>query len=189
MSAETVLLIALAGVLLIAAAGLGAVAARSSRRIRTLEKHVAEWRSTANRLNAELQRLREQGAAAAPVPVPDPAASTAVPGVESAGTAAAGTPRAVIDELVHLADLASGSALEVQARRALVAAGLEESSPVPGDAFDPVRHTAANLEPSDRFDPGTVLRVERPGWRLGGTLIRTADVTVTAAPEPEEVQP
>jgi molecular chaperone GrpE len=53
----------------------------------------------------------------------------------------------------------------------------------PGDPFDPERHEAIAVQPSDELPDGTVLAVERSGFALGDRLIRPAQVVVARAPE------
>jgi len=60
---------------------------------------------------------------------------------------------------------------------ALRKAGAE---PVPalGKPFDPLVHEALGTAPAGAAAPGTVVRVVRPGWRLGDELLRPAEVLV-----------
>jgi molecular chaperone GrpE len=53
-----------------------------------------------------------------------------------------------------------------------------------GDQFDPGRHEAIAVEPSDRVPDRTILAVERSGYALGDRVIRPAQVIVARAPEP-----
>jgi molecular chaperone GrpE len=66
---------------------------------------------------------------------------------------------------------------------ALTEAGAEPIEAL-GRPFDPHVHDAISYEPSAMYEPGTVMRELRRGWRLGGELIRPAEVVV-AAPPPE----
>jgi molecular chaperone GrpE len=53
-----------------------------------------------------------------------------------------------------------------------------------GDRFDPERHEAIAVEPSDRVPDHTIVAVERSGFALGDRVIRPAQVVVARAPEP-----
>jgi molecular chaperone GrpE len=62
---------------------------------------------------------------------------------------------------------------------ALRSAGAE---PIPslGEGFDPAVHDAIGTIASDTVPPGTVVREERTGWRLGPDVMRPAQVVVAA---------
>ncbi|HET9893936.1 MAG TPA: nucleotide exchange factor GrpE [Streptosporangiaceae bacterium] len=47
--------------------------------------------------------------------------------------------------------------------------------------FDPAIHEAVSTEPRDDHAPGTILEVLRPGYLLGGQLLRAERVVVAAA--------
>ncbi|RMG45266.1 MAG: nucleotide exchange factor GrpE [Acidobacteria bacterium] len=51
-----------------------------------------------------------------------------------------------------------------------------------GVPFDPAVHEAAQVTPTDRVPPNTVLDVLRVGYALAGALVRPALVRVSAAP-------
>jgi molecular chaperone GrpE len=65
---------------------------------------------------------------------------------------------------------------------ALAEAGAEPIETV-GTRFDPRVHEAVATEPSPDFEPGTVAREVRRGWRLGDELIRPAEVVVAGPAE------
>jgi molecular chaperone GrpE len=75
----------------------------------------------------------------------------------------------------------------VQSTHRLLLGALTEAGAEPiealGRPFDPHVHDAIGYEPSPAHDAGTVMRELRRGWRLGGELIRPAEVVV-AAPSP-----
>lgn len=96
------------------------------------------------------------------------------------------TDDAVVVELIHLVDLAAGPAVLEQTRKALAVAGVTEDTPATGDVFDPARHKAVHSEVVEGLGPGLIVRVERPGWSRNDTLIRAADVTVSAASSTEQ---
>ena len=52
-----------------------------------------------------------------------------------------------------------------------------------GEAFDPVRHEAAEVVRDSDAPPGTVVRVLRPGYGDGKRLLRPAVVAVSAPPD------
>ena len=62
---------------------------------------------------------------------------------------------------------------------ALARAGIEPFSPV-GEAFDPQWHEAVAQLPVEGSEPGTVVEVYQPGYRLGETVLRAARVLVAA---------
>jgi molecular chaperone GrpE len=53
-----------------------------------------------------------------------------------------------------------------------------------GEEFDPERHEAIAVQPSEDVPDRTVLTVERSGYALGDRVIRPAQVVVARAPEP-----
>jgi molecular chaperone GrpE len=53
----------------------------------------------------------------------------------------------------------------------------------PGDQFDPERHEAIAVRPSEGVPDRTVLAVERSGYALGERVIRPAQVVVGRTPE------
>jgi len=58
--------------------------------------------------------------------------------------------------------------------------------PVPaekGQRFDPTVHRAIMEQESDEVDPGTILAVAVPGYRLHDRLLREAQVVVARAPQ------
>ncbi|MDX1518225.1 MAG: nucleotide exchange factor GrpE [Woeseiaceae bacterium] len=62
--------------------------------------------------------------------------------------------------------------------------GVEEIDPV-GEPFDPERHEAMTMQPSDTAEPGSVLSVVQKGYLLNGRLLRPAMVVVAEAPAGE----
>jgi molecular chaperone GrpE len=62
---------------------------------------------------------------------------------------------------------------------ALARAGIESFTPV-GEAFDPHLHEAVAQIPVEGSEPGTVVEVYQPGYRLGETVLRAARVLVAA---------
>jgi molecular chaperone GrpE len=53
----------------------------------------------------------------------------------------------------------------------------------PGDRFDPERHEAIAVQPSDEVPERTIVAVERSGYAIGDRVIRPARVVVARAPE------
>ena len=51
-----------------------------------------------------------------------------------------------------------------------------------GEPFDPSRHEAMMLQPSDTAEPGSVINVYQKGYLLNGRLLRPARVVVAAEP-------
>ncbi len=56
--------------------------------------------------------------------------------------------------------------------------GVEEINPL-GEKFDPERHQAMSMQPSDEFPANTVMQVVQKGYTLNGRLIRPAMVIVS----------
>lgn len=55
--------------------------------------------------------------------------------------------------------------------------GVEELDPA-GEPFDPERHEAMTMQPSETAEPGSVLSVFQKGYALNGRLLRPARVVV-----------
>jgi molecular chaperone GrpE len=62
---------------------------------------------------------------------------------------------------------------------ALRRAGIETYTPK-GEPFDPTVHEAMAQHPVEGADPGTVVEVYQPGYRLADTVLRPARVVVAA---------
>jgi molecular chaperone GrpE len=62
---------------------------------------------------------------------------------------------------------------------ALGRAGIERYGEA-GESFDPALHEAVAHQPVDGAEPGTVVEVYQPGYRLAGAVIRPARVLVAA---------
>jgi molecular chaperone GrpE len=67
---------------------------------------------------------------------------------------------------------------------ALRQAGAEPIESV-GRPFDPTVHEAVATVPAEGRPPGTVVQEASRGWRLGGELLRPAQVAVAASAETE----
>jgi molecular chaperone GrpE len=52
-----------------------------------------------------------------------------------------------------------------------------------GGPFDPERHEAMAMQPSETAEPGSVLQVVQRGYELNGRLLRPARVIVARAPD------
>jgi molecular chaperone GrpE len=64
--------------------------------------------------------------------------------------------------------------------------GIERIDPT-GEPFDPQRHEAMTMVPSEHAEPNSVLEVMQRGYLLNGRLVRAAKVVVAKAPpQPEE---
>ena len=62
---------------------------------------------------------------------------------------------------------------------ALGRTGIEGYSPA-GEPFDPTRHEAVAQQPVDGAEPGTVVQVLQPGYRLNESILRPARVIVAS---------
>jgi molecular chaperone GrpE len=65
--------------------------------------------------------------------------------------------------------------------QALEAAGIEEIDPE-GEPFDPERHEAMSMLPSDSAEPNSVIAVIQKGYSLHERIVRPARVVVSMAP-------
>jgi len=75
-------------------------------------------------------------------------------------------------------DLAKGVRLvQADVTAALARLGIEPYSPE-GERFDPELHEAMASQPVDGAEPGTVVEVYQPGYRIDGTVLRPARVVV-----------
>jgi molecular chaperone GrpE len=54
----------------------------------------------------------------------------------------------------------------------------------PGDEFDPERHDALAVQPSENVPDRTIVAVERSGYAMGDRVIRPAQVVVARRPQP-----
>ncbi len=64
---------------------------------------------------------------------------------------------------------------------ALEQAGVAEFDPE-GEPFDPARHEAMTMQPSDTAEPNTILTVIQKGYSIHDRLLRPARVIVSQAP-------
>ena len=68
-----------------------------------------------------------------------------------------------------------------QVQKALEPFGVEAVEPE-GEPFDPERHEAVGLQPSDAVDPEGVISVMQKGYLMQGRLLRAARVVVCSGP-------
>ena len=80
----------------------------------------------------------------------------------------------------------------VESTHRLFLAALTEvgAEPIPavGRVFDPRLHEAVSYEATPGYEPNTVTREVRRGWRLGDELIRPTEVVVAAPAPPAPVR-
>lgn len=67
-----------------------------------------------------------------------------------------------------------------QFRQVLSDHGLEKVEPAGGAEFDPNEQEAIGHEAHDDLADGAVIRVQRPGYKLNGRLLRAAAVVVSS---------
>jgi len=84
------------------------------------------------------------------------------------------------DPLLVGTDLVHQKALEVFKRFGV------EPIEIDGVAFDPSLHEAIASEPTDEFEPMTILKEIRKGYRMGDRTVRPARVVVAVAVEAED---
>ncbi len=71
-----------------------------------------------------------------------------------------------------------------QFRKVLEQSGAEAIDAAEGVAFDPMQHEALSMVPHAEIAQGCVVTQFRKGWKLGGKVVRPAQVVVSAgAPE------
>jgi molecular chaperone GrpE len=70
-----------------------------------------------------------------------------------------------------------------QIEAALSRQGVERIEAV-GERFDPERHEAIDVRPSDEVEDRTVIEVARSGFAVDGRVLRPAQVVVSRRPEP-----
>jgi molecular chaperone GrpE len=81
------------------------------------------------------------------------------------------------------ADLLEGNKAGLkQFLAAMKASGVESIDPE-GEPFNPERHEAMVMQPSDTAEPNSVLTVVQRGYMLNGRLLRPARVIVARAPD------
>lgn len=102
--------------------------------------------------------------------------------IEAAPGNEPGAADALVDELIVLADLATGPAVALQVRRVLTLAGIEEVAPELGTVFDPELHHVVQTVETTEHGAGEIVEVVRPGWRRAGVLLRPVEVAVAARP-------
>ncbi len=86
------------------------------------------------------------------------------------------------DETVTVEHLKEGTELTFRLlKKVLDKHGLQEIDPE-GERFDPERHEAISVLPTDEHEPDTVVQVVQKGYVLNDRLIRAARVIVAAAP-------
>ena len=61
--------------------------------------------------------------------------------------------------------------------------GLSKYMPSPGETFDPAQHEAIYYQPTEAQPAGTVLTVERAGYRTRDRILRPAQVVVARSTE------
>ncbi len=85
-------------------------------------------------------------------------------------------------------DLAEGQRATLrQLLKALEQFGVEPVEPE-GQRFDPERHEAVGMQPSDAVDPQAVISVMQKGYLMQGRLLRAARVVVCSGPLDTEEQ-
>lgn len=134
---------------------------------------VAELDNLRKRSARELESARRYGAerlVAAILPVRDSLEA----GLKAATEAEA--------ESVDLASLLEGERATLRLLdQALEAAGIAEIDPE-GEPFDPERHEAMSMLPSDSAEPNSVMAVVQKGYSLHERVVRPARVVVAQAP-------
>ncbi|GAA4931149.1 nucleotide exchange factor GrpE [Streptomyces coeruleoprunus] len=149
--------------------GAAALAAALAERTRDLQRVKAEYDNYRSRVHRDRLAVRE--AAVANVlrrfpPVLDALAEAARHGELTGG-------------FLQVAQALDGE---------LAALGLEVFGEA-GDAFDPHVHEAVAYERSDQLERPVCTEVIRPGYRVGGHLLRAAEVTVAGPPVPPAAGP
>ena len=67
--------------------------------------------------------------------------------------------------------------MQAELQGALERVGITQDAPV-GRPFDPHVHEAVAQQPAEGAEPGTVIEVFSPGYRVGDEVLRAAKVVV-----------
>ncbi len=88
---------------------------------------------------------------------------------------------AASEEGAELAKLIEGTELTLKLMSTVLGKfGIEEVNPE-GESFNPELHQAMAMQPTDEFEPNTVMTVIQKGYTLNGRLVRPAMVMVAQA--------
>ena len=66
-----------------------------------------------------------------------------------------------------------------QIESTLLEEGISQIKPNENDKFDPTFHEAVSMIPSD-FDEGNIVKINKPGYKIGEKVIRTSQVIVSS---------
>jgi molecular chaperone GrpE len=161
-------------------------AAHTEGEVERLRHDLDEEKQRTLRLRADYDNLRKRAARESQSAQPEgrrAALRTILPVLDALERALA----------VGSSDLAFLEGVESTYRLFLAALAEAGAEPIPavGRPFDPRLHEAVSYEPARDYEPNTVTREVRRGWRLGDELIRPAEVVVAApapAPTPARVR-
>ena len=138
-----------------------------------------EYLSLAQRTQADFENYRRRvarEAAAAQERGAVKLAKTLLPAVDNLERALAHAPT-VQDENGTASFVAGVKQVHDEVLNSLKRAGIEPFSPE-GEPFDPTLHEAVAQQPVQGAQPGTVVEVYQPGYRLGESVLRPARVVV-----------
>jgi len=140
-----------------------------------------DWKDLALRKAAELENVRKQNAQRVQKAARDGmrrVAAELLPALDDFERALAHAEAEEGDEEHHLT--AGIRLVQQKMLDALRRAGIEPYSPK-GEPFDPAKHEALTVVPSDEVEPNSVLEVIQKGYQLHDRLLRAARVIVARA--------
>ncbi len=147
----------------------------------TAEESAAEWRDKYLRTLAELDNYRKRSERER-----ESARRYALEGLMRDLLPMLDGLEAALGAQGDLAPIQDGIRLVLEStRRMLGERGLE---PIPsvGQIFDPRVHEAAGMSYDPAVAPGTIVREDRPGYRLHDRILRPSAVHIVVAPQPKE---
>ncbi|MFZ2510575.1 MAG: hypothetical protein WAW85_05725, partial [Gordonia sp. (in: high G+C Gram-positive bacteria)] len=91
--------------------------------------------------------------------------------------------RPLINALIGSYDTSAENSVRGYIAQQLAAVGVVALTPEPGSVFDAASARCVATERVPGREPGTIIRVDRPGWLAPAGPIRLPDVTVAAQPD------
>lgn len=91
--------------------------------------------------------------------------------------------RPLINTLIGAYDTSGEESVRAYIAQQLGAAGVTAVNPEPGRSFEAATARCVATEVVPGAEPGSVVRVERPGWQDASGPIRMPEVTVAAQPD------
>jgi len=147
----------------------------------TAEESAAEWRDKYLRTLAELDNYRKRSDRER-----ESARRYALEGLMRALLPMLDGLEAALGAQGDLASIQDGIRLVLESTRRMLADRGLEAIPSVGQIFDPRVHEAAGMAIDPSVAPGTIIREDRPGYRLHDRILRPSAVHIVVAPQPKE---